>query len=96
MRTKALVLGAKPAKLQGAWVPIDEAGVWECQVESLPRGIDLRGIVQIEVMDRSLDTPRTCSVDSEISGKFARAIIIENHNDADMISVRIMEKKPDV
>ena len=93
MRTKALVLGAKPVKLQGVWVPINEAKSWGCDIETLPRGADLSGIVHLEVMDKPLSDPRICSVDSTFSGNFARAVITGTREDVDMLSIRITEKE---
>lgn len=87
MRTKALIIGARPSPWEGPWISIEDHEEWQV----LPAG-DYRGLVAVEVKRASGDSPVDHLLDGDeltISGKKARVKIKEGASELEHESISV-------
>jgi len=73
MKTKALLLGARPP-FEGPWVPIRDGAVWDLRVATQPADFSLDGKLKLQVQGTAASSIRLPSGEL-LSGEMVRASV---------------------
>lgn len=90
MRTKALLLGARPEPFEGPWIDISDALEWRAE----PRG-DYKDHVLVEVKSSDGRCSKRVIVTKglKISGRYARGLVLSTFNGVPSVTVQLTEVK---